>query len=66
MLHLQHIFSKNMQIPEIECYFCMFSDLKIMQLHTFFHIHDSNFETPLSIFAMPCVLLNDDVMLAHI
>lgn len=44
----------------------MFSDLKIMQLHAFFHIHDSDFETPLSIFAMPCVLLSDDVMLAHI
>ena len=26
MLHAEHIFSKNMQIPEIECYFCMFSD----------------------------------------
>lgn len=44
----------------------MFSDLKIMQLHSFFHIHDSDFETPLSIFAVSCVLLSDDVMLAHI
>jgi hypothetical protein len=25
MLHRRHIFSKNMQFPEIECYFCMFS-----------------------------------------
>ncbi len=26
MLHQKHIFSKNMQFPEIECYFCMFSE----------------------------------------
>ena len=25
MLHLGHIFSKNMEFPEIECYFCMIS-----------------------------------------
>ena len=58
-LTVQHIANNHVLIN-------MFSDLKIMQLHTFFHIHDSDFETPLSIFAMPCVLLSDDVMLAHI
>ena len=25
MLHHRHIFPKNMEFPEIECYFCMFS-----------------------------------------
>lgn len=42
----------------------MFSDLKIMQLH--FCIDKTTFEAPVSIFAMPCILINDDVILAHI
>ena len=50
MLHAEHIFSKNMQIPEIECYFCMFLINEAMKKFLYMALAACVF---LSFFSMP-------------